>query len=534
MNWRRFVFFIAILLFSCNPLTKEDDTSVDHHFYCDVETVSEKTTGKLSTDNPKFPMPGSNGRSDEMARSGKYSVKSNPDNPFVLTIKWNDFVLNNFYELSIWKSPGAKGGYLVIEGSTDFRIYQEAVEETDSLGWQKMTIRFLSHPEIIGENLKMYFWNKTDQDIYLDDYSLVKLDEEIVAYGNNPLRLYVNKKDMDNLHRAREKALEDKILITTDESYAKAILFHQDFQSKVKIRFKGDWLDHLKGYKWSFRIAIKKGEAWRGMRTFNIQNPHTRSYLLEWLAHRIAEKEDILTTRYEFIPVYLNQMNLGLFAYEEHFEKQLVESKNRREGPILKFSEDQMWLGIKNSNMNSFSPFESSKIMPFKQGKTTNSPSLFSQFNRGKELLNAFKRKEGKVSDIFDVDKMAKYLAFIDFTRGYHGARWHNIRFYYNPVISKLEPIAYDLFADNKPMDAIPNSLLGNADINLIEKELNEVECSYFLFRDSVFTTKYIEYVTYFSDPKYLDNIYQEFGDELNALENLMNWPLVQVLKNRI
>lgn len=27
---------------------------------------------------------------------------------------------------------------------------------------------------------------------------------------------------------------------------------------------------------------------------------------------------------------------MGVYAYEEHFDKQLVESNNRREGPILK------------------------------------------------------------------------------------------------------------------------------------------------------------------------------------------------------
>ena len=54
-------------------------------------------------------------------------------------------------------------------------------------------------------------------------------------------------------------------------------------------------------------------------------------------------KEDVLTTRYGFINVELNGQDLGVYAYEEHFDKLLVESNNRREGPIVKFSEEAFW-----------------------------------------------------------------------------------------------------------------------------------------------------------------------------------------------
>ena len=111
----------------------------------------------------------------------------------------------------------------------------------------------------------------------------------------------------------------------------------------IKLRFKGDWVDHLKGEKWSFRVVVLGENTFKGLKSFSIQSPHTRTFLDEWFMHKIFKKEDILTTRYEFIDVKLNNKQLGIYAYEEHFEKQLLESSNRREGPILKFNEEGLW-----------------------------------------------------------------------------------------------------------------------------------------------------------------------------------------------
>ena len=60
----------------------------------------------------------------------------------------------------------------------------------------------------------------------------------------------------------------------------------------------------------------------------------------EWFAHKIFEYEDILTTRYIFVPVIINGEKKGVYALEEHFDKQLLEHRKRREGPIVKFDEN--------------------------------------------------------------------------------------------------------------------------------------------------------------------------------------------------
>ena len=107
----------------------------------------------------------------------------------------------------------------------------------------------------------------------------------------------------------------------------------------AEIRLKGDWTDHLNTAKWSFRLKLEDGKAIQGKRTFSIQHPETRSFIDEWFMHEWFRNEGVLTTAYDFVNVSVNGVHKGVYAREEHFEKQLPESQNRREGVLLKLDE---------------------------------------------------------------------------------------------------------------------------------------------------------------------------------------------------
>jgi len=63
------------------------------------------------------------------------------------------------------------------------------------------------------------------------------------------------------------------------------------------------------------------------MRVFSVQSPLSRLGVNEWFLHQFMISEDLLTTRYGFMPVTIIGENTGIYAYEEHFTKQLVESQ---------------------------------------------------------------------------------------------------------------------------------------------------------------------------------------------------------------
>ena len=64
---------------------------------------------------------------------------------------------------------------------------------------------------------------------------------------------------------------------------------------KADIRLKGDWIDHLTGDKWSFRIKLKGDKTIQGMKKFSIHHPITRGFINEWIYQKTNKKHDFKT-----------------------------------------------------------------------------------------------------------------------------------------------------------------------------------------------------------------------------------------------
>ena len=73
------------------------------------------------------------------------------------------------------------------------------------------------------------------------------------------------------------------------------------------------------------------------MKTFNLQHPKTRSYINEFIFHKILAEFGFVTLRYDFIRLEVNGEDFGIYAMEEHFEKKLLENNKREEGIIVRF-----------------------------------------------------------------------------------------------------------------------------------------------------------------------------------------------------
>lgn len=509
-----FLLGFVLLVFSCKDNTN-DHFHVSHILICTAENIENNHF--TTTDDTLF-CSGASHQSTTHSRSGKYSVSSSKKNEYTMSIEINNIEIDGHYRAEIWRFGNNKDGKLVVQGDGFWESTNVAKEIEDS-GWEKLILDFYIPPTVDKKTFKVFFWNTGENEIFIDDLKLVYLDNPFPHYKQEYLRIEIE--DLDKINEIRKKAFTDKMLITTKKSYVKAMVYFGDKKMPASVRLKGDWLDHIKGKKWSFRIKLDKGYSWRGMRTFNIQTPEARSFLDEWVAHKIAEKEDILTTRYEFIPVEINGENLGIYVYEEHFEKQLVENKNRREGPIIKFSEDHLWRA-RREKLNNFPFYESALILPFKKNKTNKAIDLKNQFNQAKNQLNAFRGCSSQAKEIVDIDKTAKFLAFTDLIKGQHGLIWHNLRFYFNPVIFKLEPIAYDLYS-NDEFTYLDRSLIGNFDPEKVNDTYSNFNSFYHLFEDTTFTSRYVYYLEKFSNEEYISSIFESLDSTLNNTEENLN-----------
>ncbi len=329
---------------------------------------------------------------------------------------------------------------------------------------------------------------------------------------------------MHQLEEDRSRALENKVLISEDLSWVKGDITFNGDKIPVKIRLKGDWTDHLKGDKWSMRVKVRGEEYILGMKEFSFQAPETRGDLNEWVYHKILEKEDILTTRFEYCKLSINGVAKGVFALEEHFTKLLLERQNRREGPIVKFDENPLWQSrIVNdgATVSGVAFAQSAQVNVFSKKKTAKSPVLAEQYQLAKNLLYQEQFKLANAAEIYDIERLAKLIAIMDITKSYHGWFYHNQRWYYNGVTGKLEPIGFDGDMGKEPEYWTERPFMGY--INEEGKNpFFEGNFSIEPFRDPLFVELYFFYLQEYFTEDYVANLLTDIGVELNSYQKLI------------
>ncbi|MEZ4848793.1 MAG: right-handed parallel beta-helix repeat-containing protein, partial [Bacteroidia bacterium] len=340
------------------------------------------------------------------------------------------------------------------------------------------------------------------------------------------LSLQIDFKGQQKLERKKREAIEMGVHMASEDDWVSAVYTEGENLVPVKLRLKGDWLDHIKGKKQSFRIKVKQANTWNRLKTFSVQTPVARDYLSEWVFHQILYREGLLTTRYDFIKLNINGKSKGVYAYEEHFEKILPEFNHRREGPIVKFSETGVWqarakdLESKASvgtTEGGFASFEGADIEAFSDKKIAQTPHLTQQFETAQNLMHAYKYGLKSASEIFDLDKMARYYALLDITRAYHGLIWHNQRFYFNPVIQKLEPIAFDGYTMDGEMNWINKPLIGHQINHKAGFFLGDLIFN--LMFDPAFSETYARYLYHYSDTTVIREILNDLEAGIDQRE---------------
>lgn len=435
--------------------------STPERIACDAE----RTRGEYFY-NGDFNFEGAAYRSIDQARSGRFSLgfPADGETHYGFSIVLDQVAAGDVYEITVWSYGNNAGeAKLAIQGRKPSGLYQESADviSTDQMGWQLHRLRFHIPFQSSPSRLAVYVYSHGQEAVFFDDLMIKKIDLwEESSFRPTRLVLDVAPTEWQKLVDKRNTALQVGILQTGTNDWAEANMQTGDSQEmQAKIRLKGDWLDHLQGDKWSFRVNLKNEFSWRGMQTFSLHTPAARHYLHEWLLHKYWKELDVLTTRYDFVELVVNGKSLGIYAYEEHFEKQLIESQQRREGPILKLSEAGFWAGIARQLQHhgfvrpgSGYRTESMLLAPieaFDDDLANADPIQKGYLAQASQLLEQFRAGQLTAGQVFDLELMARYYAACDLLNAYHGIVWHNQRFYYNPVTNLLEPIGFDGFSED-------------------------------------------------------------------------------------
>lgn len=345
--------------------------------------------------------------------------------------------------------------------------------------------------------------------------------------GLPQLRLQIGASDFNKIRQKRGEALARGYLQSSGKDYVTAQLQHNDQTYAAEIRLKGDWLDHLKGDKWSWRVKLTENDAVLGADQFSLQHPRTRHYLHEWVYHQLLYQEDILTPRYEFVELWLNDDYKGIYAFEAHFTESIIARQQRPAGVILKFNEDGFW-ETQNYRMRygknvtvSLPDFEAATIESFQKNKVLRDSSLHPAFYTGRQKLEALRLAQDNAltPELIDVDYWARFFALTDLAEAYHALRWHNMRWYYHPHTARLYPIGFDGYSEAGIYRWFRKDFLGKSRPKGNQVFFAEEFFLYFLFNHPEFQAAYQRQLLHYTQPAFVQSFLQNISPELKRLQ---------------
>jgi hypothetical protein len=524
-NWSKFglSIILVLLLFSCNSLK---DEHLEVNITCDAETTIDFLGKTFIEGSDGLLLTGGAYRTDEEAHSGNYSIKLGGEDKYAFQVKFKDIEKDMFIRATIWKK--GEGGNLAFTSDKNlgFKHYSKLVNTSDSSGWKQLILESFVPANYKGEEIKLFAMNNSEERVYFDDLEVKVFREKPYPEYNDiaNIELLIDEDILEEIDQNREKSFWKGVITKKTKKKFPAVFSYDGKRMEAELRIKGDWLDHIQGNKLSYRIKLLEGN-FMGMREFSIQQPGARGFMHEYVIHKLFLEEDILTTQYGFVPVKINGKNRGIYAYEEHFAKHLVESRDRREGPIVKFDESALWK-INRENLYrkdslvSGPVVESAVITPFKDGKTTRNPVLKGNFIIAQNLLNQYRLDSAPISALFKVDELAKFYALINLGRTWHSTRWHNERYYYDPLSSKMEIIAYDCYTASE-LDEL-EVILTPQTIELTPNFDYDRYLSYSPFNDAHFADEYSKVMNYYLTENRIQEILEKYKVEIEENTELI------------
>ena len=134
--------------------------------------------------------------------------------------------------------------------------------------------------------------------------------------SNHPiLNLEIAPKDYQLLMILKDDAIKTGMRLTKHSKKVPAVINYKNDKFDVRIRLKGDDVtQHLDVTKWSMRITLNNNR-FMDMKAFNLQNPQRRSYMASFVLHKFFENENLVTKKFNLIPVAINGKYFGIYSY---------------------------------------------------------------------------------------------------------------------------------------------------------------------------------------------------------------------------
>ncbi len=351
---------------------------------------------------------------------------------------------------------------------------------------------------------------------------------------NEKIIIDINYKNYQKILSTREKSI--KALRATEDihEWVSAKMNIQDKDYKIKIKLKGVHSEHWEhSKKWSFKIKLLDDKSIDGVKRFSIQRPRTRDYLYEWLFMEVLKEENLIYHRTKYPEIIINGENLGVYFLEEQHSKQLIENNKRREGPIIGLDKNLWIKEINNLNDLTVNVLEDSflraaiKPVQFDNDKTGSEQEIY--LKNAINLFEDFRKNKIEINQAFDLKQLATLMA-IKVIFGSQEFDWRDIKFYYNPITSLLEPIGREVHINHNFVNANPWWISSDGSEWFVHSR-DQRKFINLLFNNNEFYEMYLSELFRLTDDNYLNNIINQNKENFLIKKKLLqsNFPLEKV-----
>lgn len=132
---------------------------------CDVESVKDN---KLVTNLSGVLLDNADRRTEEMARSGQYSLKLSKDHPFGFTYKVQGGHYGDVIELEVWRLGDTGGVTIAGDGGKAFYVGNSDIRYVRDGDWNRLVYSYTLEEDMEGKEIAIYVFNKFEVS-YFDD-----------------------------------------------------------------------------------------------------------------------------------------------------------------------------------------------------------------------------------------------------------------------------------------------------------------------------------------------------------------------------
>lgn len=322
------------------------------------------------------------------------------------------------------------------------------------------------------------------------------------------INIKLSKTNRKSLQNHIEKAVKTKIINKDSTKWLKAKISVNKTESAGKVKIKGLFLDEFEWKEncFSYSVKLEKG-TFKGLSKFYLHYPKKRLLLHEWYGDMLLRKLNLINHKNYFATLSIDNEDKGLYLIEEKFNKKLLKNNKREAGPIVYFSKKQ----LRENNYNFVESYNNATI---------NFQYPHNKNQRAKDLLEGYRTGVLSPEQVFNFEKTATLFALTELVGYVHHLQFHNIKFYYNVIEDRLEPIANDF--DFQPLKKWTEETLFLAGLKR-NNHVIQLPWAEKLYQDQKFQNSIIQKIKKLSSAEFLDSLFSDIKDEEEEAKLIMS-----------